>query len=327
MSEKWRFGVIGCGIIADKHMEAIRNIPQAELAAVSSRRKERAEEVGKREACDWTTDYRELLKRDDIDVVCLTTSSGSHGPIGAEVLAAGKHLLVEKPMAMTVSECERMIEIANETQTRLSVIFQNRFRNGVQQLKRAIDSGHLGRVLYVQAETPNYRTQAYYDSAAWRGTREEDGGALMNQGIHYIDLLLWMGGKVRSVYGKIATQMHDIEVEDIGAAIVTFENGALGQILATTNAKPDLEQTLTVFAENGSVKLSGDQIVHWDVPGLEKPAAEKNPPLIQRQMEAWIEAMEKGQPPQVTGQEGMAPVRLVRAIYESAERNEEIVFS
>jgi UDP-N-acetyl-2-amino-2-deoxyglucuronate dehydrogenase len=236
--KEWKFGIIGCGGIAEFHIKAIHEIPCAKLVAVSSRSEQRAREVGEREQVDWFTDYKKLLSRSDIDIVCLTTSSGSHGVIGADVLNSGKHLIVEKPMTMTVEQSEFLICLAEENGLVLSVISQHRFEESFILAKKVLTEGKLGNLLFIEAQTPYFRTQAYYESADWRGTIEEDRGALMNQGIHQIDLLLWLAGPIRTVYGKIATQTHQMEAEDIGVALVTFENGAMGSIMASTSLQP-----------------------------------------------------------------------------------------
>jgi UDP-N-acetyl-2-amino-2-deoxyglucuronate dehydrogenase len=329
--KEWRFGLIGCGGIADFHIKAINEIDCARLVCVSSRNKTRAKEVGEREEVDWVTDYKELLARPDIDIVCVTTSSGSHGAIGADVLKSGKHLLMEKPITMTVEEAEMLIRLAEENDRFLSVISPRRFEESFQLAKQAVTEGKLGKLLLIEAHTPFLRTQAYYDSADWRGTIAEDGGSLMNQGIHQIDLLLWLGGNVRGVYGKIATQTHRMEAEDMGAAIVTFETGALGMIMASTSIQPGFPASIKIYGEQGSVFIIGDAITHWSVPGMAVDTRQEqvrsdgaSSPLSithenhKRQIVDLIEAISHKRAPLVTGQDGLNTVKLIHSIYRSS---------
>jgi len=340
MQKIWNIGAIGCGAIAEYHIRSIGELEQARLVAVSSRREEKAKEVAAREGCEWTTDYRDLLSRSDIDVVCITTSSGSHARIGLEAIRAGKHVIVEKPIAMTAEEAKAMVREAESRGTALSVISQTRFEPHVLLAKRAVDEGRLGRLLLIEAFTPYLRTQAYYDSADWRGTLAEDGGALMNQGIHYIDLLLWMGGRARSVFGKTATQTHRMEAEDLGLAFVTFEGGHFGSLMSSTSIQPGFAQQLHIYGEQGTIKLEGGRIVHWTVPSMEAPADASasqaaavpgsNPLFFshenhKRQIADALHAIEAGsRMTGASGEDGARTVELVHAIYESSKTGKEV---
>jgi len=333
----WGFGVIGCGNISSFHIEAIRRLPNARLAAVASRDARKARSVAEREGCAACGDYRELLARDDVEIVCLTTPSGTHAEIGMDVLAAGKHLLVEKPMAMRSRDAERMMELAERKGVTLSVVSQRRFEEAHQIAKRAVDEGRLGKLLLVEAHVPLYRSQEYYDSADWRGTPDQDGGALMNQGIHSIDLLLWFGGRAVSVCGKVATLTHDMEAEDLGLAIVSFANGAYGTIMASTSIRPGFSPTLSIYGERGTIRMEGTKFVHWSVPGMEEPkltdeasdgSGVSDPKAIshvyhERQLAAQIAAIENDQPPPVTGHDGKRAVELIEAIYSSSKTGTE----
>ncbi|HZG78089.1 MAG TPA: Gfo/Idh/MocA family oxidoreductase [Paenibacillus sp.] len=337
----WRFGLIGCGSVADFHTEAIRHIEDASLVAVSSRNESRAREVAAREGCDWTTDYKELLKRPDVDIVCVTTSSGSHAAIGLDVLNAGKHLVVEKPIAMTAADAQALVDAAERRGLTLSVISQRRFEANNQAIKRVLDAGGLGRLLLAEMTLPYYRSQAYYDSADWRGTVLEDGGVLMNQGIHGLDLLLWFAGDVRAVFGKTATQTHRMEAEDLGLAIVTFDNGAFGTIMASTSIQPGFAATIALYGEKGTIKLEGSSIVRWHVPGWDEPnwttpevrnGGVSDPRSIvsdfhQSQLIDVMTAIETGAAPLIAGQDGFKAVQLVELIYASAAAGTEIKLS
>ncbi|RTE10094.1 Gfo/Idh/MocA family protein [Paenibacillus whitsoniae] len=333
----WKFGIIGCGSVADFHIEAIRQIDDAVLVAVSSRSEAKAQAVAAREGCAWTASYEELLARPDIDIVCVTTSSGSHAKIGLDVIKAGKHLVVEKPIAMNVREAKQLVAAAEERGVTLSVISQRRFEAQNQAIKRVLDEGGLGRLLLAEVALPFYRTQAYYDSADWRGTIAEDGGALMNQGIHCLDLLLWFAGDVRTVFGKIATQTHRMEAEDLGLAMLQFQNGAFGTIMASTSIQPGFAATIHLYGEKGSIKLEGSTIVHWTVPGFSVPSRSEDgtyggvtdPRSIvadfhQSQLLDVITSLEAGHAPLVTGESGLRAVQLVENIYLSAAEGREL---
>jgi predicted dehydrogenase len=196
-----------------------------------------------------------------------------------------------------------------------------------------VTSGALGRLLLLEARCPYYRSQEYYDSADWRGTIAEDGGALMNQSIHSVDLLLWLGGPAREVVGRIATQTHRMEAEDLALAIVTFASGALGTITASTSIRPGFLPALDLFGEQGSIRLEGAAVTHWSVPGVEMPvsngaasAGVANPQLASHehhrtQLADVLAALEEGRAPAVTGEDGLRAVELVDGVYQSAKLN------
>ncbi|QNK55794.1 Gfo/Idh/MocA family protein [Paenibacillus sp. PAMC21692] len=334
----WNFGIIGCGSVADFHMEAIRQIEGASLTVVSSRNEDIAKATAEREGCAWTTDYRQLIRREDVDIVCVTTSSGSHARIGLDVLNAGKHVVIEKPIAMSANDAAELVRTAKERGVTLSVISQRRFEVQHQAVKRVLEEGALGKLLLVEMSLPFYRTQAYYDSADWRGTISEDGGALMNQGIHSLDLLLWFAGGVRSVFGQVATQTHKMEAEDLGLAILQFDNGAFGTIMASTSIQPGFAAAINLYGELGTIKLEGNSIVHWTVPDRNKPTwihsdaygGVTDPRSIpsdfhQSQLIDIISSIETGGSPLVTGEDGLRAVQLVEAIYESAAKGVQLL--
>jgi len=334
----WSFGVIGLGSVSEFHLAAIRELASARLAAVSGRKPARAAEIAAREGCEWTTDYRELLARSDVEVICLTTSSGSHAAIGMDVLRAGKHLIVEKPIAMTAEEAASMNALAAERGLMIGVISQRRFEPQHAHAYAAVRSGKLGRLLMIESGCPFYRTQQYFEEAPWRGTLDQDGGAVMNQGIHMVDMMLWMGGGARSVYAKAATRTHDIEAPDIAAAVLEFESGAYGLFTASTSLQPGFPPYLRIYGERGAVKIEGTSITHWSVPDMPEPefAADgttgggASVPLAismdyhRMQIADFIDALTEGRPPLVTGEDGERAVRVVEAIHRSASEGKEI---
>lgn len=331
------FGIIGCGSVADFHIEALRGIDEAKLVYVASRNEAKAKATGEREGCAWTTDYRELLRSPDVDIVCVTTSSGSHYRIGMDVLEAGKHLLIEKPIAMNGKDAATLARTARERGQALSVVSQRRFEAQHQAVKRVLDEGALGKLLLAEVSIPFYRTQAYYDSADWRGTLSEDGGVLMNQGIHSLDLLLWFAGEIETVFGKTATQTHRMEAEDLGLAILQFKNGAFGTITASTSIQPGFPASLSLYGDKGTIQLEGSSIKHWEVPGVPQPKWDQetsyggaaDPRSIasdfhQSQMIDVITSIDTGTEPLVTGEDGYRAVRLVEVIYESSRSGAQV---
>jgi len=324
--------VIGSGSIADQHLGALREIPHAKVVGVFSRGAEKARKMGEREKCRWTTDYHELLADPAVEIADIVTSSGSHAAITRDALAAGKHVLVEKPMAMTSTEADELLSLAKAKGRTLGVVSQRRFEDQHEAVKKLLDAGALGKLLLVEVSCPYFRDQAYYDSADWRGKIATDGGAIMNQGIHSVDLMLWFGGPAKAVQGKIATQTHRMEAEDLALAIVTFENGAFGTIMASTSIQPGFTPCLNLYGEKGTVKLEGATIAHWTVPGVPKPefgtaqasAAVRGPLLSshvmhQRQILDVLAAIEEGRPPRVSGEDGRRAVKLIEGLYQSSK--------
>ena len=328
-------GVVGAGSIGRMHIRAFKELG-AQVTVISSRRAEQAALVAREESCAFTTDPEELVRRPDVELVAITTSSGSHARLALAAIAAGKHVVIEKPMAMNAAEARQIIAAAAHRKVMLSVISQRRFEPTHQAVKRVVDSGALGRLLLLEARCPYYRSQEYYDSADWRGTIAEDGGALMNQSIHSVDLMLWLGGPASEVVGRTATQTHRMEAEDLALALITYRNGAYGTITASTSIRPGFLPTLELFGEHGSIKLEGAAVVHWSVPGVEMPATGgptsagvSSPQLASHehhrtQLADVLAALDVGRAPAVTGQDGLRAVELVDGVYQSARANRAI---
>jgi predicted dehydrogenase len=324
------FALIGCGTISDFHAQALAGIDGTRLVVVAEPIEARAKSFAEREKCDWVTDYHDLLKRDDVQIVAVTTPSGSHAPIGLDVLRAGKHLVLEKPMAMNTRDAAALIRTAREQNVTLSVISQRRFEPQHVAIKKVLEAGAIGKLLLTEVYLPFFRSQEYYNSAAWRGTIAQDGGALMNQGIHSIDLMLWFAGAAEKVIGKTATQAHKIEAEDLGLAIVTFKNGSFGTIMASTSIRPGFPAAISFYGDKGTIKLEGSTITHWTVPDQVKPEFQAvsyggvaDPKAIsfvyhQMQLRDIIESIETGKAPQVRGEDGLRAVQLIEAIYRSS---------
>jgi UDP-N-acetyl-2-amino-2-deoxyglucuronate dehydrogenase len=329
--------VIGCGGIGHTHARAARDLSGARLVGVSSRDADKARRVAEAEGCRHTSDAAALIADPEVALVTIATSSGSHAALALQALAAGKHVVIEKPLAMTAADGRRVIATAAERGLTLSVIFQRRFEPGFQAVAAAVASGALGRVRLIEASCPYFRPQSYYDSAAWRGTIADDGGALMNQGIHLVDLLLWVGGPARRVVAQVATQAHRMEAEDLALAVVSLDSGALATLLASTNLTPGFPHALNVYGEHGAIRTEGGAVTHWSVPGSDAPAAVVNSAgaaspggafwsLAQHraQLADVVAAIREGRAPAITGQDGLRAVALVEAVYEAARTGQAV---
>lgn len=262
MDGKIGFAVIGCGMISKFHISAISRIEEAYLAGVYDASRERAEGTAAEHGVRAYGSLEEIWEDKAVDAVCICTPSGLHGAAACEALAHDCHVLVEKPMALTLEDCDKMLRLAGERHVKLSVVSQLRFSPAVQQARRLLESGALGRLLNADLHMKYFRSQEYYDSGGWRGTWAMDGGgALMNQGIHGVDLLLYLAGPAASVYGRAATLARRIEVEDTLSAVALFESGALGVIQADTAVYPGFPRRIELCGDKGSVILEEDKIV------------------------------------------------------------------
>lgn len=324
-----KVGIIGFGNIGQIHSKVLAHHKDARVVAIATRHPARLSTTDK-PPVEVYADYRELLMRSDVDLVSVCTPSGQHAAQALDALAAGKHVVVEKPLAMDLASGNRMVQTARERELFLSVISQRRLEPQNLYLKGVLDDGSLGRPVLGEALLRWYRDQSYYDSADWRGTTKEDGGVLMNQGIHLIDLLRWYMGPTTEVSGTVSTLTHRMEAEDTGVATLRFTSGALGIIAATTSAPPGLPEELNLFFEEGSVSVHGSQVARWEVPNVPPPPSIEvsesgavDPTAIGaqghlRQWEDIIDALQTGREPAVTGEEALASLAVVLDVYESA---------
>ena len=327
-----RFGLIGCGRVAPRHAQFVAELPDATLVAVADVKASRAQRFSTEYGADAYTDYRQLLARPDIDVVNICTPSGMHPPMAIDAMQAGKHVIVEKPMALSVADAHRMIAVARESDVQMCVVLQNRYNPPMQDLRRAVDAGKIGRLLMGNVTVRWYRPQSYYEDD-WHGTWAMDGGALMNQSIHHIDALQWLMGAPQSVFAYTGTLAHDMEAEDAGVAVVRFRSGALGVVEGSTITYPqNLEASIALFGERGSLKVGGTALnrkVIWKIQGeleQEKELITRervDPPSVygashKAVIADMIEALQTGRPPRTNGREAVKSVALVAAMYESA---------
>lgn len=337
---KIRYALIGCGRISPNHIAAWQNNrDELELVAVADIVPEHMTAlldpfglVGK---VKEYTDYHELLANEHPELVAVATESGKHAAIALDAIESGASVIVEKPIALSLADADKMIAAAERKGVALCACHQNRFNKSVQKIREAVEAGRFGRLYHGTAHIRWNRGKQYYTQAPWRGTWEQDGGALMNQCIHNIDLLRWMmGDEIIEVSAYTDQLAHDyIEAEDLGLALVRFKNGAYGVIEGTTNIYPNnLEETLYLFGENGTVKAGGKSvnvIEEWrfadeqgDVETIKKECGE-NPPNVygfgHTPLYAdVIRAVRTGQKPYVDGQAGRRALELVLAIYRSA---------
>lgn len=336
---KHRFGIIGCGRIAPRHADSLEEIPEAELAMVCDVIENRAHHFAEKHGVKYCLDYHELLADPEIDIVNICTPSGLHASMAIDALKAGKHVIVEKPMAMSVSDADRMIATAKEMKRKLCIVLQNRYNPPMQDFYHAVRAGKIGRVLLGSVTVRWYRPQEYYNDG-WHGTKSMDGGALMNQSIHHIDALQWLVGEpVQSVFAYTATLAHQMEAEDVGVVTVRFANGALATIEGSTVTYPqNLEASVALFGEKGSLKVGGTALnrkVFWKISGEiehEKELLtreEVDPPSVygashRHVIEDMIQAVEEDREPQTNGDEGRKSLLLVNAMYESARNSREV---
>lgn len=338
-NQKLRFAIIGCGRIAPKHAESIVALDEAELVAVCDIVPEKAQAFADKYKAKPYVSYEEMLDKEDIDVVTIATESDLHAPIGIYAAKKGKHVMVEKPMAMTLASADELIRTCREAGVKLAVIHQNRFNKSIQLLRKALDAGRFGKLTHGQATIRWNRNDEYYAQAPWRGTKLQDGGVLMNQSIHNIDLLQWCLGPVESVFGYTRTALRKIEMEDVGVAVLKFKNGALGVIEAASTIYPkNIEETLNIFGETGSVMIGGiavNRVETWEFPDSEEEkqqifaSQECDPPNVygfghREIIKDMIQAIREDREPAINGEEGRKALEIILAIYKCQETNQPV---
>ena len=340
-----RYGIVGCGKIYSTHADALRSIDGARLAAVYDTVPEVACAAGERYGVPAPRTWEEFLNL--VDVVIVATPSGLHAEVGRNAAAAGKHVVVEKPIDVTLQAANSLVDACKSAGVKLACISQHRFSREMRRLHDEAQGGGLGRLLQGDATIKWYRTQEYYDSGDWRGTYALDGGGcLMNQGVHYVDMVQWVMGGVRSVQAMCRTLNHDIEVEDTAMALVEYRNGAVGVIRGSTCCYPELAERIEVHGTHGSVVLERDRVRLWHVDPVAAsqgqygggvmmqpaPAAtirvaeEVDDPTAKwgeqhrLQLEDFTQAVRDDRAPFLTGQMALEPLKVILAIYESSRR-------
>ena len=357
--EKLRFGIVGCGGIGPTHAGALGQIADAELVAVADVVAERAGALANKHGVARVYgDHAALLADPDVDAVCICTPSGMHADQAVEALRAGKHVVVEKPMDVSLAACDRLIAAEDETGRTLAIISQHRFDAATVLVKEAVEQGKLGRIVLADASVKWWRTQGYYDSGDWRGTwRWDGGGALMNQGVHTVDLLQWLAGGVSSLWAQTRTAAHErIEVEDIAVAALTFANGAVGTLTATTAAYEGFPVRIDIYGTEGTAILEGDRLKTLKLKNGEEYRSEEaaahalsvasggtasvreeaagrstaaDPGAVwgdahRAQLEDFIRAVRTGAKPLIDGRAGRKPLEIITGVYESARTGQPV---
>jgi Predicted dehydrogenases and related proteins len=339
MNERtFRVAVVGCGRISKNHFDAIRRVEGLSLSAVCDINADRARAAGETLGVPFFVSYEEMLKAGEFDIVSVCTPSGIHSSQGAAAARAGKHVVTEKPMAISLRQADDLVHACDEAGVQLFVVKQNRLNPPIQLLKRAIDKGRFGRIYMANVTVRWQRPQDYYDAEPWRGTWEFDGGAIMNQASHYVDLIQWLVGPVEGVLAKTATQARRIETEDSGIGILKFRSGALGVVEVNVLTYPrNLEGSITILGEKGSVKIGGtavNRVEHWAFAEYDDDdklidSANTNPPNVYgfghegyyRNVLAVLRGQAK---PETDGRAGRKSLELILGIYESAKTGCEV---
>lgn len=350
MDKSIGFAIIGTGSIGQVHAKSISGIEGAHVAVGCSIIPQEAKQFAEQNNSDWCEDFHEAIHRDDVQVVSICTPSALHLDPALAAFKAGKHVLVEKPMEITLEKADQMIEAADKYNCKLSVIFQSRFNPDMQWMKKMVDEGKLGKITMGEASLKWYRSAEYYKTGGWRGTWAMDGGgAVMNQGIHWVDLLQWMMGPVDTVYANCGTLIHDIEVEDTAIASVKFKNGALATIQVATSVFPGMTDRLEISGNKGTLymetqKLRAKYFADEDgadvgfygnkfedaceiaakvkIPGSEDYDLHINDAKSDGhniQIKNFVECVRDDKQPFIDGPEGRKSLALICAIYESAK--------
>ncbi len=335
------FGIIGCGMIAGFHARAIEDLRGARLAACFDERYAAAQRFADREGCRAYRSLTEMLEDPAVDVVTICTPSGAHMEPAVASAQAGKHVIVEKPLEITLKRCDRIIDACRRTKVKLSTVLPSRFHDSAVEMKRAVDGGRFGTLTVGDAYVKWYRSQEYYDSGQWRGTWELDGGgALMNQAIHSVDLLTWLMGPVAEIRAHTATLAHKrIAVEDVAVATLRFANGALGVVEASTAIYPGYLKRIELHGTRGTAVMEEEDIKTWDFDGKDRRdvtirrkmrqrtstgGGASDPSAIGyhghlRQFQDCLQAIKQGRPPAIDGREGRRSVEIILGIYKAAE--------
>jgi UDP-N-acetyl-2-amino-2-deoxyglucuronate dehydrogenase len=333
-----RVALVGCGRISRNHFDALAKVEGLRLVAVADTDLARATVVGEERGVPAFGSLDEMLAAEPSDLVVICTPSGLHPQHGMVAARAGRHVLTEKPMAISLAAADELVQACDAADVHLFVVKQNRLNPPVQLLKRAVDKGRFGRIYMANVTVRWTRPQEYYDAEPWRGTWEFDGGAIMNQASHYVDLMQWLVGPAESVMAKTATQARRIEAEDSGAAVIKFRSGALGVLEVSVLTWPrNLEGSITLLGEHGSVKIGGtavNKVEHWSFAEYDDDdklvdAASTSPPTVYgfghegyyRNVLAVLRGEAK---PDTDGRAGRKSLELILGIYESARTGREV---
>ncbi|SNR85262.1 UDP-N-acetyl-2-amino-2-deoxyglucuronate dehydrogenase [Anaerovirgula multivorans] len=335
-----RIGLVGCGRISKNHFTAIRKLQDVKIVGCCDIIGERAKEAAKTYNIPyWTTNYEDLLKREDIDLISICTPSGLHPEHGIMAANHGKHVLTEKPMAVRLADADKLIKACDQNNVLLFVVLQNRLNPSIQMVKKAIDSGRFGKLFMIVANVFWSRPQEYYDLAEWRGTWDLDGGAFCNQASHYVDLVQWFGGPVASVMAQTDTLARKIEAEDTGSAIIKFHSGCIATINVSMLTYPrNLEGSITIIGEKGTARVGGiaaNEILHWEFSDTVDADAIVNefsthPDSVygfghDAYYQSVIHSVIKEEKPLIDGDAGRKSLELIESIYVSSRKQKVVI--
>lgn len=313
--------LIGCGGIARTHAEALRGVPGARLVAVTDVDPDRARAFGETHGVA-PLEVSAILSSEDVHMVVICTPAGTHADLGSLAVAHGKHVLLEKPIDVDLTSADALIAAAAEAGVHLGVVSQHRFDDAMIALTGAVASGELGPLLFGSVTVDWWREQSYYTAPPYRGTRAMEGGALLNQGIHYVDLLLWVFGPARRVYARMGTVAHEMECEDLAQLTIDFASGATATLRVTTAAYPGFAERMSVTGERGTVEVVGTDIATWALRDGSPTAEPQVAPMAgveahRRQLADFVESIRDGRPPAVSGVDARAALEMVQAAYDS----------
>ena len=339
MSAKiYGFGIIGCGMISAVHADVIKALPNARLVGVCDHSLERATAFAEKHGGVAFADADALLAAEGIDVIVICTPSGTHTELTVAALRTGHHVLVEKPLALTLDGIAAIKRAKEDTGRTVAVVSQQRFSPAIEKIHALVADGALGKLLLADLSMPYHRDPSYYEAVAWRGTKAMDGGELFNQGVHGVDLLMHLCGNVRAVTGATRTLVHSIEAEDTTVATLEFENGAIGTLRSTTAITPGYPRRFTLYFTKGTIALDDDHIAIWDIPDVERPEftvdtsrqAHRDPMAFSidyhlAETADLLTAIDEGREPLISFDEGKRAPAVIIAIYRSAEEGRRII--
>ena len=327
-----RFAVVGTGLVGPRHAEFATKAEGAKLAVVCDLREDRGRPLAEKLGADWAPDYRKVVRRDDVHVINICLPTALHLDVATAAAEAGKHVIVEKPLELNVARARRLIDVCRQNGVKLAAIFNRRFVYGTKRTREAVRGGELGKVIMADMRFKAWRPADYYSASGWRGTWDKEGGAaLINQGIHGVDLITWIAGPITRVTGHARHLRHDIEADDTTVAVCEYESGALGVIECTTSVTPRQGDWLEVHGEKGSVLLENYKIHSWQIEGsqpgephpedLMLPGADKGVDVGHfLQVQDMADAVREGRDPVITGEDALHSLAVVQAIYESERR-------
>ncbi len=331
MSDNVGFAVVGVGLVGPTHARFIHAAEGAELKVICDLREDRGKPLAEKYGAEWLTDFREVMKRPDIQVVNICLPTALHLEVATAAAEAGKHVIVEKPIELNLDRASKLIAVCRRNGVKLASIFNRRFVFGTRRAHDAVHNGELGRLVVADMFFKSWRTQEYYTESGWRGTWGKEGGAsLINQGVHGVDLMTWIAGPVKRVQGYARHLRHDIEADDTTIAVCEYESGALGVIESTTSVYPRQPDRIELNGEKGTIVIEDYKIAKWEVDGVElgePSAAELARPGADRgtavghflQIQDMVYAIRERRDPVIKGEDALPSLAVIQAIYE-AER-------